>query len=239
MSTEQPDGRGNGSWAGWWGRAPFRSYREAAEVKEGVLLSFRALGPGALRPEPAFRRWVELRFVFFSMRTCHSCSWAPLLRPRSTQCWGSGSFWPASRPPEACLAPGPHAAAGSGPHAPGCQTLVPLVKGLESGREELFGSLPGLCGQYWAQILLSLKEEGALPSAPGQKPQLRIHVIGDQGSWALSACQEGVTLSNPQPSQAAGNNSCVPGQAWSPTSDCRTGRSPWSPAELRNPGGFL
>ena len=72
---------GNGSWAGWWGWAPFRSYREAAEVKEGVLLSFRALGLGALWPEPAFRRWVELRFVFFSMRTCHSCSWAPFSAP--------------------------------------------------------------------------------------------------------------------------------------------------------------
>ena len=106
----------------------------------------------------------------------------PLLRPRSTQCWGSGSFQPASRPPEACLAPGPHVAAGSGPQAPGCQTLVLLLKGLESGREELFGSLPGLCGQYWAQILLSLRKERALPSAPGQEPWLRIHVICDQGS---------------------------------------------------------
>lgn len=213
MSTEQPDGRGNGSRAGWWGRAPFRSYREAAGVKEGVLLSFRALGLGALWPEPALRRWVELRFVFLSMRACHSCSWAPFSAPGppSAGALAASGLLPGLLRP--VLLQGLMLLLALALNAPGCQTLVPLVKGLESGREELFGSLPGLCGQYWAQSLLSLKEEGALPSAPGQKPQLRIHVICDQGSWALSACQEGVTLSNPQPSLASVNNSCIMGQA--------------------------
>lgn len=52
-----------------------------AGVKEGVLLSFRALGLGSPWPEPALRRWVELRSVFLSMRTSHSCSWAPFSAP--------------------------------------------------------------------------------------------------------------------------------------------------------------
>lgn len=52
-----------------------------AGVKKGVLLSFRVLGLGSLWPEPALRRWVGLRSVFLSMRTSHSCSWAPFSAP--------------------------------------------------------------------------------------------------------------------------------------------------------------
>lgn len=94
-----------------------------------------------------------------SMATNHSCP-GPLLHPESTT-RGLGQL-PGLLMLTLLRGLRPLVA----PQAPGCQVLVPLLKGLEAGRgEERSSSRLGLC--CCAQLPCPLREQEAPPSAPG------------------------------------------------------------------------
>lgn len=84
------------------------------------------------------------------------------------------------------------------PRAPGCQVLVPLLKGLEQGGGRKGYSVPSRSGAVCAQLLLSLEEIRGLSLCPRQAsgqpcpgPNAKAQNRSDLGSGKLCSADTG------------------------------------------------